>query len=82
MGLATRRCRIRGEESPRPACGFLLDDKVGDSEGICPDRFRWRTSRGSCWGPSRKPQAVTPIAMRLFAMAAQCAERATPLSPL
>jgi hypothetical protein len=29
-----------------------------------------------------EPQAVTPIAMRLFAMAAQCAERAMPLSPL
>ena len=65
----------------RPASGGLLDDLLVDFGAVGPgDSVGARALREPFRSPSA--HAATPMAIRLFAIAAQCAERATPLFPL
>jgi hypothetical protein len=80
-GYTTRRCRSRGEEAEPSWAQERLDDEpllipgVGRSD-LGSARAFWELEALA------EGQWATPMAIKLFAMAAQCAERATPLSPL
>src|SRR5271165_2824000 len=85
QALTTRWCRIRVEEGLRPASRGLPNDGLVDFGRFwChqPGRLRWARSALNRFKASVKAPGATTIAIRLLAMAAQCAERATPLSPL